>query len=81
MPDNLIDKHGCKDLLPGVLRLFWFEIECPPLCVTNIDQGYDEEKSAEQLNLREVKMAAEFRGGKCLSDKMIAGNWKQKLHF
>jgi nucleoside-diphosphate-sugar epimerase len=34
----------------------------------NIDHGYDETKPLHQLTLDDMRRAAEFRGGKCLSD-------------
>ncbi|MDD3503153.1 MAG: NAD(P)-dependent oxidoreductase [Eubacteriales bacterium] len=49
--------------------------------VVHIDRGYDESKPEEQLNLDDISNAANFRGGKCLSEKMITGNWTQKLKF
>jgi nucleoside-diphosphate-sugar epimerase len=46
-----------------------------------LDHGYDEEKNPDELNLEDVKKAAVFRGGKCLSDIMEKGNWQKKLKF
>lgn len=46
-----------------------------------IDHGYDENKPESELTLEEMKKAAEFRGGKCLSETMEKGNWKEKLTF
>ncbi len=46
-----------------------------------LDHGYDEEKSPEELDLEDVKKAAVFRGGKCLSSTMEKGNWQKKLQF
>lgn len=49
--------------------------------VVALDHGYDESKPEALLNLSDVKEAACFRGGRCLSDKMIPGDWNQKLLF
>ncbi len=46
-----------------------------------LDHGYDENKPEKELNLQDVKQAAEFRGGVCLSEKMETGNWTEKLKF
>lgn len=46
-----------------------------------LDHGYDEEKDPNLLDLNDVKAAAVFRGGKCLSSTMETGNWSQKLDF
>ena len=49
--------------------------------VVRIDHGYDESKPESELNLQDVKKAAVFRGGECLSDNMTVGNWTEKLKF
>lgn len=46
-----------------------------------VDHGYDESKSPEQLDLEDLRGAAVFRGGECLSSQMEKGNWSEKLHF
>lgn len=46
-----------------------------------VDHGYDESKSPEQLDLEDLRGAAIFRGGECLSSQMEKGNWSKKLHF
>ncbi|WP_242964950.1 NAD-dependent epimerase/dehydratase family protein [Scatolibacter rhodanostii] len=49
--------------------------------VVPINHGYDENKPEETLNLEDINGAAHFRGGKCLSNEMITGDWMSKLHF
>ncbi len=49
--------------------------------VVTIDHGFDESKPEEDLDFEDMKGAAEFRGGKLLSDGMETGNWKEKLQF
>ena len=49
--------------------------------VVHIDHGYDESKPEAELNLSDVKGAAKFRGGECLSPAMNTGNWTEKLKF
>lgn len=49
--------------------------------VIRIDHGYDESKPEKELNLNDIKGAAEFRGGECLSESMKQGNWSTKLKF
>lgn len=46
-----------------------------------LDHGYDETKSPDQLDLEDLKKAAAFRGGDCLSLQMKRGNWSEKLRF
>ena len=49
--------------------------------VLPIDHGYDESKPESALTIDDVKGAAVFRGGECLSDDMRQGDWKSKLRF
>lgn len=49
--------------------------------VVHIDHGYDESKPESQLTIDDLKEAAEFRGGKCLSDYMDKGDMVGKLVF
>lgn len=41
---------------------------------TYLDHGFDETKPQSELNLDDMKKAAEFRGGKCLSESMVTGD-------
>lgn len=49
--------------------------------VVYISHGYDENKPKTELNIEDIKQAAVFRGGKCLSSVMQKGDWKTKLNF
>ena len=49
--------------------------------VVPIDHGYDESKPESELTLADMQKAAEFRGGKCLSETMEKGDWTGKLRF
>ena len=49
--------------------------------VIHLDHGYDETKPESELNLEDMKGAAEFRGGSCESDKMTKGDWTTPLEF
>ncbi|MGN0542711.1 MAG: NAD-dependent epimerase/dehydratase family protein [Acutalibacteraceae bacterium] len=46
-----------------------------------LDHGYDESKPESELTIEDIKKAAEFRGGKCISDSMEKGDWSGKLEF
>lgn len=52
----------------------WDDVELfhPSEEVTYLDHGYDEEKGIENLDLEDLKKAAEFRGGECLAEEMPA---------
>lgn len=49
--------------------------------VVKIDHGYDEDKPESELEIGDMKKAAAFRGGECLSDTMQKGDWRGKLRF
>lgn len=49
--------------------------------VVPIEHGYDESKPESELTLEDMKKAAEFRGGECLSTEMTAGDWRTQLTF
>lgn len=49
--------------------------------VAPIDHGYDESKPEEELDLDDMRKAAQFRGGKLLSTSMKKGDWRSKLEF
>lgn len=49
--------------------------------VVRIDHGYDESKPESELTLADMKAAARFRGGECLSESMQKGDWSTKLRF
>ncbi len=46
-----------------------------------LDHGYDEGKSESDLTIEDMKTAAKFRGGECLSEKMEKGNMSAKLKW
>lgn len=48
---------------------------------TLLDHGYDENKDIALLNIEDMKKAASFRGGKCLSSSMIEGDLESKLQW
>lgn len=46
-----------------------------------LDHGYDESKPKSELDIEDMKKAAEFRGGECLSTNMQKGDLKTKLNW
>jgi nucleoside-diphosphate-sugar epimerase len=49
--------------------------------IVRLDHGYDESKPLSELDIEDMKKAAEFRGGKCLSKTMIKGDMATKLEW
>lgn len=46
-----------------------------------LDHGYDEDKPESELDIEDMKSAAKFRGGECLSDTMEKGDLRTKLKW
>ena len=46
-----------------------------------LDHGYDESKPKSEWNIEDMRKAAEFRGGKCLSPAMTKGNLSTPLDW
>lgn len=44
-----------------------------------LDHGYDETKPMQDFTIEDMQRAAEFRGGKCLSETMQQGDWDTQL--
>lgn len=51
-----------------------FNIERPTEEITLLDHGYDETKPDSELDIEDMRKAAEFRGGKLLSQNMTKGD-------
>lgn len=49
--------------------------------VRHIDHGYDEDKPESELDLEDMRKAAQFRGGELISDHMEKGDWRSPLTF
>ncbi len=63
-----------------------FKLESPDKDITaadkyKLDHGYDESKPKSELTIEDMKQAAAFRGGECLSEKMTKGDLKTKLRW
>ena len=46
-----------------------------------LSHGYDESKPLAELDIEDMRQAAEFRGGKCLSETMTKGDLSTKLEW
>ncbi|MFW2504162.1 NAD-dependent epimerase/dehydratase family protein [Clostridium diolis] len=46
-----------------------------------LDHGYDENKPKSELDINDMKQAAKFRGGECLSQSMVKGALYTKLKW
>ena len=46
-----------------------------------LSHGYDESKPLSELGIEDMRQAAKFRGGKCLSESMVKGDLATKLEW
>jgi nucleoside-diphosphate-sugar epimerase len=81
MEDHIAAYWGSKEALQAIPPLDEFKPFTDWNTVIPIDHGYDEDKPEAELNLRDIKEAAKFRGGESLSDDMKTGVWTEKLKF
>ncbi len=58
-----------------------FPLDPPSSEETRLSHGYDETKPLEELTIEDMKEAAKFRGGKCLSDDMTPGDLYTPLEW
>lgn len=58
-----------------------FDLSRPSDKPVLLDHGYDETKPDEKLDINDCRSAAEFRGGKCISNDMTTGDLDHKLEW
>lgn len=58
-----------------------FPLDPPSMEATYLSHGYDESKPLSELNIEDMKKAAEFRGGKCMSEEMVPGDLYTPLEW
>ncbi|HRX58192.1 MAG TPA: NAD(P)-dependent oxidoreductase [Eubacteriales bacterium] len=81
LEDQIAAYWGSKEAMEAIPPLKDFEHFTDWDTVIEIDHGYDESKPESELSLEDVRQAAAFRGGECLSDDMQKGDWSTKLKF
>lgn len=67
-----------REKIPG-----WeeFDLSRPSENPVLLDHGYDENKPLEELDIDDCRRAAEFRGGRCLSEEMEKGDLDTPLEW
>jgi len=81
MEDKIAAYWGSRKAMEEIPELNKFKHFTDWDKVIYIDHGYDESKPESELSIDDIKGAAQFRGGKCLSEKMQKGDWTTKLQF
>ncbi len=79
--DQIAAYWGSREAMEAVAPMRDFQHFTDWDTVVAIDHGYDEAKPGEALALADLRKAAEFRGGACLSNEMRQGDWAGKLAF
>lgn len=58
-----------------------FDTTPPSQEAVRLDHGYDESKPEAELCIDDMRQAAEFRGGRCLSESMVKGDLDSPLEW
>ena len=66
------------EAIPGWDR---FDTSRPSEQPTRLDHGFDESKPVRDLDIEDMRQAATFRGGKCLSTEMKRGDLTTPLEW
>ena len=72
--------YGSKEKWAAIPRK-WKDMDLsrPTDEAAHIDHGYDESKPRTEWTIEDMRQAAAFRGGKCLSETMVKGDFRTPL--
>lgn len=72
--DRISAYYGTRNNCEKIGTWDAFKIARPTEKIDLLDHGYDESKPIDELDIDDMKKAAEFRGGKCISESMTKGD-------
>lgn len=73
---------GSREKYEAIPRSWDEVVLAKPIDLPNyLDHGFDESKPVEELDIEDMRQAAEFRGGKCLSESMTKGDMYTPLKW
>ncbi|HEY4784556.1 MAG TPA: NAD(P)-dependent oxidoreductase [Bacteroidales bacterium] len=72
---------GTKEKWSAISSWEKVKLEHPAKIPIRLDHGYDENKPKSELDIQDMKKAARFRGGQCLSMSMKKGDLRTKLEW
>jgi len=72
--DRITAYYGSREEWEKIGSWKTFRVYRPTDHVSYLDHGYDESKPVSELDLDDMKQAAKFRGGECLSESMQKGD-------
>ncbi len=73
-PHRISAYYGTEDDWNKIGTWETFKIQRPTEEITLLDHGYDESKPDSELDIEDMRKAAAFRGGECLSESMVKGD-------
>jgi hypothetical protein len=79
--DRITSFFGSKEQWKEIPNWNEYKVVEPSKEAIRLNHGYDETKPKVELKLEDMKQAAEFRGGECLSESMKVGDLSTKLNW
>ncbi len=73
-PERIVSYFGSYEAWRQIPDWPQMDLSRPSDSAVHIDHGYDESKPVAELGIEDMRRAAQFRGGKCLSESMITGD-------
>ncbi len=80
-PERIASFYGTYEDWENIPAWGSFDVSRPSDEHIHIDHGYDESKPLSELDIEDMRRAAEFRGGRCLSETMQKGDMATKLEW
>ncbi len=80
-PERINSYFGSYETWKAIPSWKELDLSRPSEVQQKIDHGYDETKPLAELDIDDMRRAAEFRGGKCLSETMKKGDMATKLEW
>lgn len=80
-PERIASYYGNYEAWESIPDWSGQDLSRPSDTPVHIDHGYDEGKPFGALGIEDMRAAAEFRGGKCLSDSMKPGDMATRLDW
>lgn len=79
--DRIVAYYGSREKWESIKP--WKEQDLTPPSKTplHLNHGFDETKSRDEWTIEDMQQAAAFRGGKCLSESMVKGDWRTPLEW
>lgn len=80
-PQRIAAYYGTREKWAAIKPWREQDLSHPSEVQAKLDHGYDESKPRSEWNIDDMRSAAAFRGGKCLSESMTVGDWRTPLEW